>query len=406
MRRRGPSALAGGRGTARAGGALLACALLCAVETALGEPAALYRHSGVPAPTAQDFAKVPAEWYTDSLQRRLPCNAFYTQGGQFEACLRIYVATKPPLDPARREQFGERYDPAKYYACRLERPPNQSGCEHLVLRRRESPEVWPYHLGQPAPIRWPEAPKVSVYREGMSALEYWRALCKAEAGEFIARTVPNVTAIYQVRPRLKESEYAYRDRYVMEDPYGYIESESGTLDGIPWFVTGPGWRSRKSSGSYAVFETPILEDDIHPTRHQYFPASLFVPPPPGRPFQQFSGYDKTTRHTMRMDYIAQPSSRYGWTWRGIRRPKDREVGVAGGELAVVDLRTGDILGLRRGFALGSIEAGKPVNWFHGNVCPEYHLMPGIGQLRQRSKDADFSLWFINKVLIPVGTYRD
>jgi hypothetical protein len=260
-------------------------------------------------------------------------------------------------------------------------------------------------VGQPAPIKWPDAPREQVYRSGMSPLEYWRALCKAEAGEFIYKTVPKVTAIYQVRPRAKESEYAYRDRYAMEDPYGYIESESGTLDNIP-AVNGPGFGSRKSPGTYPVFETPILENDIPRVAQKYYGPTLFQPVPPGKPYQRFFGYDRRDRKTRQLEYVSQLESRYGWTWRGIRRPQDREVGVAGGELAVVDLKTGEILGLRRGFALGALEAGKPVNWFHGNVCPEYHLMPGIGQIRNRNKDFDFSLWFINKVLVPVGEYTD
>jgi hypothetical protein len=359
----------------------------------------------VPAPSAEDLAIVKAEWYADLSQRGIPCNAGYDAPGQYPACLRVYLAQQPPLDPVRREQFGERYDPGKYYSCRLATSANDTRCERLILRRRDSPEVWPYHVGQPAPIKWPDAPREQVYRSGMSPLEYWRALCKAEAGEFIYRTVPKVTAIYQVRPRAKESEYAYRDRYAMEDPYGYMESESGTLDHVPWMFVGPELISRKTPGLYRIFETPILENDIPKVRHQFFSPSLFQPVPPGKPYQRFFGQTEA-RKTMQLEYTAQLESRYGWTWRGIRRPHDREVGVAGGELAVVDLKTGEILGLRRGFALGALEAGKPVNWFHGNVCPEYHLMPGIGQIRKRNKDIDFSLWFINKVLLPVVQYKD
>ncbi len=361
-----------------------------------------YTHAGVPPATAEDIAVVKPEWYADLLEVYVPCNG----APKYAACLRVYIALHPPFDPARRELFGEKYDPAKYYECRRSKPSNDASCERLLLVRRESPETWPYHIGKPAPIKWPDPPKEQVYRPGMSALEYWRALCKAEAGEFIYKTVPKVTAIYQIRPRAKEPGRAYSDRYVMEDPYGYIEAEAGTLGHIPWFVTGPGWRSRKSPGSYPVFESPALENDIPRMQEKYYAASLFQAGPPGKPYLRFSEYDKLSWKTMRMDYTDKLQSRYGWTWRGIRRPHDREVGVAGGELAVVDLKTGEILGLRRGFILGSIEAGKPVNWFHGNVCPEYALMPGIGKIRNRNKDMDFSLWFIDKVLQPVGEYRD
>jgi hypothetical protein len=191
----------------------------------------------------------------------------------------------------------------------------------------------------------------------------------------------------------------------MEDPYGYIEAESGTIDKVAWMFVGPKLISRKTPGLYRALETPTLENDIPKTQEKYYPPSVFQTAPAGKPYQRFTDYTGP-RDTMRMEYVDQPQSRYGWTWRGIRRPHDREVGVAGGELAVVDLKTGEILGLRRGFILGSIEAGKPVNWFHGNVCPEYALMPGIGKIRNRNKDMDFSLWFINKVLIPEVEYKD
>ncbi|MCX7891902.1 MAG: hypothetical protein N2544_05985, partial [Burkholderiales bacterium] len=244
-------ARAGSRPTARTGlsarrppsPAALVWVLFVLPFAALGQSATTaaprYSHAGVPAPTAEDLAVVKPEWYTELVQRVFPCNLPYKDIRHYSACLRVFLSLQPPFDPARREHFGERYDPAKYYECRRNGRPNEGHCERLILRRRESPETWPHHVGKPAPIKWPEAPRESVYRPGMSALEYWRALCKAEAGEFIYRTVPGVTAIYQVRPRAKEPGLALGDRYVMEDPYGYIEAESGTLDNIPWFVAGP-----------------------------------------------------------------------------------------------------------------------------------------------------------------------
>ncbi len=38
-------------------------------------------------------------------------------------------------------------------------------------------------------------------------------------------------------------------------------------------------------------------------------------------------------------------SQYGYVWRGIKTTYDREMGIAGGELAIVDLKTNEILGL-------------------------------------------------------------
>lgn len=304
--------------------------------------------------------------------------------------------------PPELEGYGEYYDLAKYDAC-VKKDRRNSRCEIYRLKRIPAPEHWPYH--SKPPIKWPAPPKEQVYKPGMGPIEYWRALCKAEAGEFIYRTIPDVKSIYQIRPRPKENEYSGSDRYVREDPYGYISSESGTLDNIPWMVVGQGWASRKSPGGYPNFETPILENDIHRTRQKYFPAELFQSIPDGKPYQSYSGYSNRYIQ-MKLEYREKVSSRYGWTWRGIKRSFDRVIGVAGGELAVVDLNSGEIIALRRGFILGARQLGGLVGWGGGNACPEYSLMPGIGTVRRRNKDMDFSLWFINKVLLPIGKYRD
>jgi hypothetical protein len=108
---------------------------------------------------------------------------------------------------------------------------------------------------------------------------------------------------------------------------------------------------------------------------------------------------------MKMEYTNEIGSRYGITWRGIRRPFDRELGVAGGELAVVDLKTGEILGLRRGFVL-AVPTLAGVDWGSANVCPEYVLTDWIGKQRGRSKDFDFTKWFLVKVLKPRNEFID
>jgi hypothetical protein len=302
--------------------------------------------------------------------------------------------------PPGREGYGEHYDLAKYEECHKKDPRN-SRCEIYRLKRIPAPEYWPYH--DKSPMKWPDPPKEQVYKPGMGPIEYWRALCKAEAGEFIYRTVPNVEAIYQIRPRPKESSYSASDRYVREDPYGYIESESGTVDNIPGMVLGPGWGSKLSPGGYSNFETVPLLNDIPSSQQKFYSLDLFKAIPAGNPYQRFYGYDRSNARTMRVDYTSTLRSAYGWTWRGIKRPLDREIGVAGGELAIVDLASGEILGLKRGFILGAQQIQGPLNWGGGAACPEYSQIQGIGKIRGRNKDIDFSLWFINKVLLPIGS---
>jgi hypothetical protein len=354
---------------------------------------------------AREWGLLPAAAALSALAIAAPALAL--AAGSITDSIPFLKKEPPPLRerPPGLEGYGEKYDSVKFAECQQKFGKQDTRCEVYRLKRIPAPETWPYH--DKSPMKWPDPPKEQVYKPGMGPVEYWRALCKAEAGEFIYRTVPNVTAIYQIRPRPKESEYSVSDRYVREDPYGYIDSESGTMGDVPWMYLGSGWGSRKSSGKYFTFETPILPNDRSKAAYgKYFPSTLFDPPPPGERFQRFSGYDQRSRQSATIEYSNNLVSEYGWTWRGIKRAFDRELGVAGGELAVVDLKTGEILGLRRGFILGSVEQGRRARWSGGNVCPEYFQMPGIGMMRERSKDFDFSLWFINKVLIPVGTYKD
>lgn len=313
------------------------------------------------------------------------------------------AATAPLKERAPAlEGLGENYDLAKYEACKAADPRDLS-CEVFRLKRTPAPETWPYH--DTPPIKWPEAPAEAVYRPGMTPLEYWRALCKSEAGEFIYRTVEGEEAIYQIRPRPAENDYAYGDRYVMEDPYGYIRGERASIDGVTFKFVGPEVMPREWGLRYRVLETPFLMNDRGELLKQYRDPSLFQPAPLGAKYQRFFGYDGDLK-SLKMEYVTELKSRYGFTWRAIKRPFDRETGVAGGELAVVDLKTGEVLGLRRGFVLGANTAGGPVNWLSPNACPEYALMPGIGQIRKRNKDSDFTSWFVTKVVIPPFKYTN
>jgi hypothetical protein len=65
-------------------------------------------------------------------------------------------------------------------------------------------------------------------------------------------------------------------------------------------------------------------------------------------------------------------SRYGYTWRGISRPQDRELGIAGGELIVIDLRNNEVLGYRRGFVItGNVKnVFTGIWWRTAGACPQ------------------------------------
>ena len=76
---------------------------------------------------------------------------------------------------------------------------------------------------------------------------------------------------------------------------------------------------------------------------------------------------------MTIEEVLTVKSQYGYTWRGVKRLHDRELGIVGGELIVMDLQSNEVLAVRRGY----IRSGDVRNnltgvwWLGGHVCPAY-----------------------------------
>lgn len=321
-----------------------------------------------------------------------PCNHGSLFKSDYENCIRVEAALLPPLEPSKRDHFGQYYDPKKYYECRSGVKRNNMKCTKYALRRDEADPVWPYP--DVPPPKYPEAPKDSGYREGMKSEEYFNHLCKTEAGTFIYKTVEDVEGVYQVRPRKLASDTMNKDRYVMEDPYGYTLGEAER----PGFsFVGINYQR------YHFFESPIYEPwkrmwkgksgkglmrQKTLTLRHYHP-SFIEEPDEGTNYIRYSGnQDQSTFRTMIKEYDTQIKSRYGYTWRGIERPHDREHGIAGGETIVLDLQTNEILAIWRGFIRSGDKNSKQVWWLRGQVCPKKH-----GDSYEIYK-------FINKILKP------
>jgi len=293
----------------------------------------------------------------------------------YEACIRALIKPLPAFDKNRRERFGERYDPQEYVRCRLsESGRTMSNCDVFILRRREWPEYWPDPKG-PRP-KWPDAPKESVHRPFMSAKGYWEALCKAEAGEFVYKTVKGVEGFLMIRPRATESDYAERDNYVIEDGYGYLEL------GYPGQDLRPGTNFfDKSLETYRFVEGGRLSPSGSPrkTRHGIDLERLRL-----RIEKDAKGVWSPEQFSSVIE-IDKFDSKYGVMWRGIHRPQDIENRISGGELAIIDLPTGEILALRRGFAF---KQGR--SWLSSLGCP--HMQREILTITA----------FVRKVLEPKG----
>lgn len=175
---------------------------------------------------------------------------------------------------------------------------------------------------QAASILIPNEPSSdNFYRQGMSSKEYFDHLCKAEAGEFIYRPMDHVEGILLMRPR-PQTTYEFAHLYATEDPYGLWGG-----DGLrPEYLGGP--------SRYLYIET--YAEAAGKTQPKYVRYVLEQ--------HQASWQMKPLEHDDKL------RSQYGFTWRGIKRPHDRELGIAGSEVIAMDLKTHEVLGVFRGYA--------------------------------------------------------
>jgi hypothetical protein len=222
-------------------------------------------------------------------------------------------------------------------------------------------------------------PEDSGYRPGMTQQEYFQHLCKNEAGEFIFKTADNVESIAQlrVRPFYRGSDAAHLHH--IEDPYGYFESE---VEDPSFQFVNPKFHL------YKQFEIPVAgQRSYDAAMREVHDPSMYAQMPAGAKYARFFGREDGMFRSMRMAYESSLTSRYAFTWRGIKRPNDRELGIGGGELIVLDLKTGDVMGVRRGYAIWNRR-------WTGRLCPRYGYSGG------QDKTTYFTAWFVVKVARP------
>jgi hypothetical protein len=209
-------------------------------------------------------------------------------------------------------------------------------------------------------ITLPPTVPPKTYRPGMTSDAYFDELCH-EAGEFVFKRVSDVEGVMQLRARTIATGQMQRDLYVLEDPYGYRD-----------------WEAKEPAGFY-----------VKPNRYRFFERPLNHDRPTEE-IERYFGYDGRNPQTMKKEVAAAPQSKYGFIWRGISRPNDREMGIAGGELIIVDIKSFEVLAVKRGFArTGDVRRAPPYIWWPtAAVCPgDTHTIYSLGE-------------FVTKVLIP------
>jgi hypothetical protein len=273
------------------------------------------------------------------------------------------------VDVSFAETVAERFEQAmkkkaEYCATHKIAPENRR-CDILKLKPADPLATEEGRFAHAIKIPNP-VPEDSGYKPGMTPEQYFDHLCKTEAGEFIYKTVEHVEGLYMMRPRERATDYHLQHLYALEDPYAYSDLESEAPQKL--FINPPWW-------NYKYFE--MSASAVSPSAKS------------GSPYLRYFGYVQG-KSPMNKEQVATLKSRYGYTWRGVKRPHDRELGIVGGELIILDLQANEVLAVRRGF----IRSGDVRNnltgvwWLGGHVCPEY-------------RDANVHTYeFISKVLKP------
>ncbi|MEK7760740.1 MAG: hypothetical protein AAB433_04075, partial [Nitrospirota bacterium] len=204
-------------------------------------------------------------------------------------------------------------------------------------------------------------PVDSGYKPGMTPQEYFDHLCKNEAGEFIYQAVETVEGLFMMRPRAKATDYELEHLYALEDPYGQV---LGVSYGPEDYYVQPG------IGKYQFLEEPFEQESLTAKSKKYRRYYRDPRAHPGRDFQTaIDGKFVRVPYVVAQKEVEALQSHFGYTWRGITRPHDREFGIAGGEIIVLNLATNEILAVRRGFIKsGNVRNLTAISWLNGQVC--------------------------------------
>lgn len=202
-------------------------------------------------------------------------------------------------------------------------------------------------------INFPELQGAELYRPGMTSEQYFNTLCTYEAGESIIKPVENVQGIFLIRPREVVDANVMQHLYAMEDPYGYQVWEATRPQ--DYFVQPP-------TGKYLYLETQgrqyRKEKEVKDIKNGKFVTAVI------------DGKSTRIPYMVLEKSVDKFESQYGYVWRAIRRTKDRELGIAGSELIILDLKENKILAFRRGFVRGVVANSLTgISWSEGQRCP-------------------------------------
>jgi hypothetical protein len=197
-------------------------------------------------------------------------------------------------------------------------------------------------------------PVDSGYRPGMKPVDYFLHLCRTEAKVMKYQDVRNLKGFMGLRPPEWARDYDLMDRKKLEAPslaamFQLLEN-AVRVRGAAYIYESP--------GIYEFYEEPAsIQGDAEVRRKGGY--------------LQASGANRRKAELREVTWSKNPKSRYALTWRGVKRPMDRESGIAGIEVIALDRTTTAIVGVYRDYALTGRTPQTPQGawWLNAALCP-------------------------------------
>ncbi|MDF3031680.1 MAG: exported protein of unknown function [Moraxellaceae bacterium] len=210
------------------------------------------------------------------------------------------------------------------------------------------------------------------------AIKYFLHLCKTEAGEWTSRTVDRVEGVYFARPENVPGDDFLGSVYAPEAPWiqRNFQLMGDGEDNRGRFFVDPPFRLYKfveEPKRLVKWQRDIEEDYI---RMYGYTSAHFV-----KSGHVVAALNQLT--PMQVIGIAEPTANYAMSWRGIRRPRDREFNIAGGELIIYDRITREVISASRTFQI----AKRDMTRKHGAV---WMTAPTCSEKKMRNGGLDFS----------------
>lgn len=225
-----------------------------------------------------------------------------------------------------------------YYDATIPNHPRYGDCDILSIKPADPLATeegrFAYSIKLPEPYN-----KSNVqYHKGMSAESYFKELCEKAEGDFVFRTVAGVDGIKIMRPQPQVGSTP------LWEEYGWLSSGQ--------FV------SRINSIYEYVDAVELVEGSQTDTQLVHYAIDSKLSPK--APLWGMAHYP-----------IKESEARYGYTFR--KSPlENRELGIVGDEIIILDLKANEVLGFRRRFSRLNFITKQSVQLMQGTPCRLLH----------------------------------